>query len=105
MRLPIRCKVITNVLIPADPEKVEHLEFMDTGFVPEEKIVEGFYMAPITLLDAQEGQVLGDGVYVEFWEDHGEYYKVSFVDYNNIQIDAKEVRNYIAKIHSTGHGV
>lgn len=100
MRLPIRARVKTTVMVPADPEKVEHMYMLEEGVVPEVVYVEGFYIEPMSLMDASEGQMLGDGAYVEFWEDRGNYYTVSFVDPAQIEIDAKEVRNYISKLHS-----
>ena len=104
MRLPIRARVKTTVMVPVDPENSDHKEYLEQGFAPETTYIDGFYVEPMSLMDAKEGVVMGDGAYVEFWEDRGDYYTVSFVDPVHIIIDAKEVRNYISKLHSTYNG-
>lgn len=119
--IPLRATFHYKVEVPVDYENPDHVEYHGLGVATENKICQGYITeilelkdsAPIKLLqgikendngqrysDYKESFASASGVYVVFWEDRGDDYRMHVEDYNSFTVSRKEMEEYVRKLRS-----
>ena len=114
---PIRALYNYKKNVAVDPENPKHKKFIGFQYATEERSKGGFVTDILKLEDAYKDRVLDgvsengipqhkeavmqkSGVYVVFWEDCGEFYKMRILNFSDITVTSQEMRNYVNRFYT-----
>lgn len=94
---PIRATYNYQATVECDYTNPLHEKYIGLDYAIEDRQMSGFITDILKLNDFVEGDKKNiDGVYVIFWADKGEHYKLMVEDFSKFTVSDKEMRNYVA---------
>jgi len=114
--IPIRAYYNYKVEVPVEIGNPNHVDFLGGEFAIEDRRVSGFVTDVLVLNDVFTGKIYKgaeidpkgyrepkyedatmntSGVYVVFWEDKGDHYKMRIEPYDTITTSYGEMRDYV----------
>lgn len=114
---PIRAMLRYKAIVPCNPENPKHAAFIGMKDAEEDRYREGYVTEILPLTDGFSNRILDGkdekgynvykdvpisktGVYVVFWMDEVDSYKLSIQDVNDIQSLPQEMNNYVRSFYT-----